>query len=58
MKADERWTIRSWRDNAGGEREVLGGGEQEHLSDLNTEEILAQDELCQTPAEAQHNSGM
>ena len=35
-----------------------GGGEQGHLSDLNSEESLAQDELGGTPAEAQHSSGM
>ena len=62
MKADGLWTIQSWRDNTEGERghagEGGGGEEQGPLSDLNTEESLAQDELCGTPAEAQHSSGM
>lgn len=59
MKADGLWTIQSWRDNTEGKRGHAGeGGEQGHLSDLNTEEVLAQDELCRTPAEAQHSSGM
>lgn len=34
------------------------GEEQDHLSDLNTEEILAQGKLGRVPAEALHGSGM
>lgn len=47
METDEGWT-----DNTGEIGERWRGGRQGLLSDLNTAEILARDELCQTPAEA------
>lgn len=44
----------SWTIGDRGKRK----GESRHLSDLDTEEILVQDEFCRTPAEVKQSSGM